>query len=113
MLSIGARPIAGNCPGKMPTRTRLGPGDGGLGYKKVTWKLQSQVAMGTMNTETMERIVKALFPIHPQRKNTKESIELEEILSFTERELATAIRSLQNKKAPKDTRRLLFLFIWE
>lgn len=71
----------------------------GLGYKLVMKKLGAKTSASCMDAETMDDIVKKLFPTHPVRTD-EESARSTEAIPFTVDELKEAAASLKNNKAP-------------
>ena len=72
----------------------------GLGYKIVTKKLGT-LSSPTMDAVTMNGIVDALFPDHPERARTaKDTIDTQDVPLFTKEELLRATNSLKCRKAP-------------
>jgi len=71
----------------------------GLGYKVVTQKLGARSPPSIMEGATMERIVTALFPGHPQRPLVDFGW-VEDVPLFTKEELETSVLSLKSNKAP-------------
>jgi len=71
----------------------------GLGYKVVTQKLGARSPPSIMESSTMERIVTALFPGHPQRPLVDFGW-VEDVPLFTKEELETSVLSLKSNKAP-------------
>ena len=71
----------------------------GLGYKIVTGKLNSRPSE-MLDAQTTEVIVDTLFPDHPDNQHPVLEVRRDEIPLFTEAEMAEAIRSMKNGKAP-------------
>ena len=71
----------------------------GLGYKVVTQKLGARSPPSIMESSTMERIVTALFPGHPQRPLVDFG-RVGDVPLFTKEELETSVLSLKSNKAP-------------
>lgn len=71
----------------------------GLGYKIVTQKLGAQKPSRVMDSNKTENIVRTLFPSYPERAEAVFRQDIEVPL-FSEEELAKAIVSMKNKKAP-------------
>lgn len=71
----------------------------GLGYKIATKRLGAYRAPCVLDKTTMDRIVRDLFPTHPEGRN-EEPIITEEIPLFSLEELENAVLSLKPKKSP-------------
>lgn len=72
----------------------------GLGYKIVMKKLGMKNPVKVMDVDTMENIVKTLFPIHEARVDVSAEEDIPSITLFTTEELIAATSKLKNKKAP-------------
>lgn len=71
----------------------------GLGYRIVTQKLGAKRTPCSLNTATMDGIVRALFPAHPMRPQVDIG-DVGDIPLFNNEELEKAVKSMRNKRAP-------------
>lgn len=71
------------------------------GYELVARKLGAPIPTRAVDTETMNKIMGALFPTHPRRDDGEYApTDMVEIPLLTKAKLVSVVRSMKNRKAP-------------